>query len=293
MLKKFTIKIKGRAFSLIELSIVILIIGILVAGVTQSTRLIYQMRLSSARSLTQSSPVASIKGLLLWLETTSENSFLEAEAEDGAELSLWQDINPQSTSKVTMIPSGSNLTGMTYLAKGINGLPSINFRADSNRAFVSSANLISSGYASTVFIVYKLTTQSLGSDQYPFQWDSSYLRAWNEDRYLGTSTVWLIGAAAFTNNPEIARITLTGGTASDRISLHVNGTSVISPYALSGSAITGSSPFRVAHANPGFGQENFDGQISEIIVFEGVLKASDAAAVEKYLEKKYGIAVVN
>ncbi len=37
------------AFSLIELSVVILIIGILVAGVTQSSRLIIQMRLATAR----------------------------------------------------------------------------------------------------------------------------------------------------------------------------------------------------------------------------------------------------
>lgn len=45
----------NKAFSLIELSIVILIIGILVAGVTSSSRLINQMRLTSARTLTQSS----------------------------------------------------------------------------------------------------------------------------------------------------------------------------------------------------------------------------------------------
>ncbi|MFM7621329.1 MAG: prepilin-type N-terminal cleavage/methylation domain-containing protein [Alphaproteobacteria bacterium] len=41
-----------KAFSLIELSIVILIIGILVAGVTQSSRLIRQMKLLSAQSIT-------------------------------------------------------------------------------------------------------------------------------------------------------------------------------------------------------------------------------------------------
>lgn len=41
-----------KAFSLIELSIVILIIGIIVAGVTQGLRLINAFRLSSAKSLT-------------------------------------------------------------------------------------------------------------------------------------------------------------------------------------------------------------------------------------------------
>lgn len=37
-----------KAFSLIELSIVILIIGILVTGVTQSSRLVRQMKIASA-----------------------------------------------------------------------------------------------------------------------------------------------------------------------------------------------------------------------------------------------------
>jgi prepilin-type N-terminal cleavage/methylation domain-containing protein len=55
-----------KAFSLIELSIVVLIIGILVAGITQSSRLVSMMKIQSARSLTINSPVASIKGLTIW-----------------------------------------------------------------------------------------------------------------------------------------------------------------------------------------------------------------------------------
>ncbi len=58
-----------RAFSLVELSIVILIIGVLVASVGQ--------------------------GLDLWLETTSEASFSVSEAFDGAAVSSWSDTDPQ------------------------------------------------------------------------------------------------------------------------------------------------------------------------------------------------------
>jgi prepilin-type N-terminal cleavage/methylation domain-containing protein len=57
---------KISAFSLIELSVVILIIGILVAGVTQSSRLIAQFRLKTAQNLTINSPVSSIKNLSTW-----------------------------------------------------------------------------------------------------------------------------------------------------------------------------------------------------------------------------------
>lgn len=48
------------AFSLIELSIIILIIGILVAGVTQSSRLVNEMRLATVRNINQNSPIHNI-----------------------------------------------------------------------------------------------------------------------------------------------------------------------------------------------------------------------------------------
>jgi len=88
-----------KAFSLIELSIVILIIGILVAGVTQSSRLVKQVKLMSARSLTLSSPVPTIKNLIAWYESTSEKSFNESEASDQSLLSAWFDINVQNSNK--------------------------------------------------------------------------------------------------------------------------------------------------------------------------------------------------
>lgn len=290
----FNFKIKRRGFSLIELSIVILIIGIIIVGVTQGSRLVYQMKLSSARAMTQSSPVASIKGLLLWLEPTMEDSFLANEAEDTTELTAWKDINPQSASKITMIPSGTDPTGMTYVIDGINGLPSINFDISSDRGLITPSDLLSSGYESTVFIVYKFGATTETSDQYTFQWDSSYMRSYNSYRYIGTSVSWRTGVASVTSNPEIARVTLTGGSTADTISLHINGTSTIAATAISWAGpIVTASPFRITHGDPLFGQENFAGQISEIIVFEGALKVSDSIAVEAYLGKKYGIEVAN
>lgn len=98
---------KRSAFSLIELSIVILIIGILIAGVTQGSRLVSEMRLATARNMTQNSPVASIPGVVLWLEPTLEKSFDIAEQEDGLTITNWYDINPQSTYKINLTQSTS------------------------------------------------------------------------------------------------------------------------------------------------------------------------------------------
>ena len=51
-----------KAFSLIELSIVVLIIGILIAGITQGSRLVRQSRLVVARSLTQNASLLLMPG---------------------------------------------------------------------------------------------------------------------------------------------------------------------------------------------------------------------------------------
>ncbi len=95
------------AFSLIEISIVILIIGILVAGVTQSSRLISQAKLSGAKSMTQSAPVSSIKNLALWIESTSDASFQSSDLDDGTAITTWNDINPQATLKASFTVTNS------------------------------------------------------------------------------------------------------------------------------------------------------------------------------------------
>ena len=87
----------NKAFSLIELSIVILIIGILVAGVTSSSRLITRMKLITAQNLTRNSPISSIKDLSVWWETSLDESFDNAEESDDSLISGWLDINPQSS----------------------------------------------------------------------------------------------------------------------------------------------------------------------------------------------------
>jgi prepilin-type N-terminal cleavage/methylation domain-containing protein len=141
MKKTFSLK---KAFSLIELSIVILIIGILIAGVTQSSRLIRAFRVSTAQSLTQSSPVASIKGLIFWFETSLEASFLSSEASDQTVITQWNDINPQNSYKANawagqrttasaisynIASSGTtlNTSGPTYIENGINSVPTLRF----------------------------------------------------------------------------------------------------------------------------------------------------------------------
>ena len=303
----------SKAFSLIELSIVILIIGILLVGVTQGSRLVGQMKLASARSLTQSSPVNSIKGLSLWLETSSNESFSDADEEDGATVTIWKDINPQSLAKLTAtaqtgvlatpvnltagIPTTSAATQITYLANGINGIPSVSFNVDaasiqSKRLTLSSVPEFTVTHTFTTFVVYKKlqnTTQGAligngvsateGWIYSAFQTGDNAIVSTN----AGSSTT---GGTVSYQKPEI--LTITSSAAS--ISSYLNGKSTTSggSYLI---AITNSAPTAFYIGNSYLVNSPWKGLISEIIIFDGAMKTADRRSIEAYLGKKYGIMI--
>lgn len=144
-------KISKKAFSLIELSIVVLILGILIAGITQSSSLVRKFKLNSARALTQNSPASGIRGMVYWFEPTLESSFISSEAVDQSIISRWNDNNPQGTKfnayagqktdntqyTYNVAPGGtsSNTKGPTYIESGLNSLPTLRFANDNTNAY--------------------------------------------------------------------------------------------------------------------------------------------------------------
>lgn len=65
-LSKINIK---KGFTLFEFSMVLLILGLLVAGIIAGQSMIQSAQLAKAKSLTQSAPVMNSEDLTLWLET--------------------------------------------------------------------------------------------------------------------------------------------------------------------------------------------------------------------------------
>ena len=143
-----------KAFSLIEISIVVIIIGILIGGITQAIEMFSEASLKSARNLSKSSRISRIDDLSLWLDATSDKAF-DTEKDDGATISMWKDTNPRSTSQIVGNPVSANLP--TYILSAINGLPTASFKkTSSNCMAIPSQSIVNNSEDFTLYLIFSL-----------------------------------------------------------------------------------------------------------------------------------------
>ena len=291
---KYRIDYTIRAFSLIELSIVILIIGILVAGVTQSSRLINQMRLISTKSLTQSSPINTIDDLSLWLDATTDSSFLDAEREDGSKISEWNDINIKKLQKIKLVQSDI-VKKPIYTTNAINGLPAIRF--DDNPA-AQVRTIVYPSAMSGDFIPYNQATVFMVILIDQISYVSTFLWEVNGSRFL-THTIWpdnniyfdfgfccdstarlpaAINPAIYTKTPKF----MTYIKAPTSLTIRSNGSVIGSASGANSSIPAG----KVGDFSLGLG---LNGKIGEFVFFSRALKNEEILAIEDYLSKKWSI----
>ena len=110
-----------RAFSLVELSVIIIIIGIFIAGIITANSLIKKFRIQSAQALTKSSPITGIIGNKVWLESSLDSSFLDSESSNSNAISTWNDqsinANKYSISQLGSGPVYSNTINYVHAVK--------------------------------------------------------------------------------------------------------------------------------------------------------------------------------
>lgn len=280
---------KKNAFSLIELSIVILIIGILIAGVTQSSRLIVQMRLNSARTQTQSSPVTSIPGLSGWWESTSTASFDDADASDGAAVNNWYDINPTSIQRANF--SATTTARPTYEDSALNGLPALTFNGTAN-IMTSTSYAVPTVLPFTIFSVVKNAAATVSTRRIFGFTNNGYALACRNNHI--TVTFWTIldveesGTGCDDVSPMIISVAASS-LSPYPVAFYKNGTSY-GPADINAVPLVGSGTLAIgANTSPA---QYFNGFIAEIIIYNRVLKSEERRAVEAYLGKKWGIKVL-
>ncbi len=280
----------NRAFSLIELSIVILIIGILVSAVIKGRDLYANIKLVSAKNITNNSIVSSTKDLVAWYEASSGSSFLEDETQNGSILSSWRDINPQSTSKKHTISA----TGTPqYVIDENLGLPVVDFNGSSY--FTLPNGTVPSGNASySIFIVAKVNNPCVcvvlasglsANSQNTFRFSTSG----DDDSFYNyghnASEPWIsIKRVNFDNEDSYNIIThIYNGS---QVSAYVNSNLIAGPLSISRNSEQ--SPNYIGRKGDNL-NENMNGQIAEIIIFDRALKDNERQSIDEYLSQKFSI----
>jgi len=288
---------KSKAFSLFEISIVIIIISILMVGVLQSKNIIRKAKITNARALTVSSVVKDIGDLVLWYEATLEKSFIKEEAIENHAISIWYDLNPEITTIPNNATQSTSVNRPVYLEDGINKLPALNFnRSNSNFLSFNGESLEHSSF--TVFVVEQRTANH--SDNYFIGGGAS-----------GDNANLIVGYEA-DDNFTFAMISNGLDTEVDSYSqpeakihsLTFNFTE--KKYYLNGQAVTltssGSAPdatAAIASFTPAFLGANtatssyYQGNIGEVIMFKKFLTSEERKSVESYLGKKWNITLVD
>lgn len=295
---------KRQAFSLIELSIVILVIAILITGIIQARNIINKFQLQTARSLTNSSPTLSINGLELWLETTSLDSFSGAYPDNLDRISLWKDLNAQSATKNNATQSNSSLRPYFY-ENVINGLPGMYFAPGTNQILNGSYPINSKNSATGSFSFF-LVAVSNESVNFQTAFDTGVWNnlgwAFNKLQSAYNNKLRLIfcfnancpayDTASFAPKDVIQIYSVTVDD-SKKLWFYINGAQAYTATNLNVIPIS-TIGYKVGNDQAwinALGSGAWRGYIGEIIVYNRFLKADERKAIEKYLSQKWKVVI--
>lgn len=292
-----------KAFSIAEIGVILLIISILFAAITEGTNLYRKSKLASARNLTQNSPVNYLEGLTLWIESTSKDSFDDETPGNNDAIQNWHNINNRIES-LTLTQSNPAMRPI-YLSNGINGLPAIHFpgvqSTSDPRLYIDnlqSSKLVSADEG-TIFMV-KITNSSL-IDSHLLGWTSVSIH----DIHSG-NFIWYFGGAtnqrtstdsisddigeSFYDKPRI--VVLRRSLISSETGMKIDGLQITPD-------ITATSTDMDASASSDFvlgsisktSQYSMNSVIGEIIFFNRPLSDDEIKTVEGYLSQKWKISL--
>lgn len=285
------IKSPNKAFSLVEISVVILIIGILISGIATGLDLYYDTKINTARSLTKNSPVQRIDGLLTWIETTSPESFVTT-PNNNDQIGFIKDLSFKFD-KMNFIQTNSD-NKPTYNQNGINNLPTLYF--DGANDFMLSENSYTSSIFSnsqvTIFTVIKylgannITAVFLKHELAPYRTGLEINGGKIRFDFPKDSGNALIGINSIFNNNSI--VTAIANKISQRIFIN---SALQASVANTNSINLSSSSLPIYlgrnHLNQFYTKFNF----GELIIYDRALTDKELDSVTKYLSQKWAIKI--
>ena len=292
-----------KAFSLLELSVVIIIVGVLAAGIVSGKRMISQAAIKSAQALTKSSSINSIPDLTLWLEPTLDESITGASSGNNLSnnnyVSAWNDISGNKIN-LTQSSSNNNVNQPKYLVNGINGLPTLSFDGTSDVLYSTVAPIDSGSSQYTMIAVFRSITLSASPVLVAQQLGATDNRSGaiclnnSNIKFSGQSNDTASLGTIAANGNYISVMVVNNSDAAGNVSLYLNSNDKSSKNSSSVSLLSIGSNFfsvgaLVSDASTYTSYANV--YLSEVLVFNRALKPSEVTLINNYLSKKYNITV--
>ena len=277
-----------KGFSLIEISVVIIIIGILIAGISQALDIVDEANLKGARSASRGSRVSRTKDLVLWLDATADGAVLNSankQALDNESVAQWKDSNPNST-------DGFVLSGVApqYNANKTSGLPSIYFSGSSHLKLSNKFDNSTGEY--TIYLIYqpavvantvimeKRSTAQTGPFPYKLELDATNLVYKLSDSNGSISS-------SSTKKPSAGKANLIRLSRSASGVLTITVDDVSNTATANTTAVVNSSELIIGAMNGSPPTSYINGRIGELIIFDRDLNPVEKSDIEKYLYKKW------
>lgn len=282
-----------KGFTLLELSLVIVVIGILIGAMVKATSLIKPSKIVSAAVKTSNSVVFGInEGPILWFETTIKENI---ELDSNNRVVKWKNLGRHSLKNELFLKNDNDAEKPVFKEDIIKGLPAIYF--DGNTTFLELSEEIEciGCRPHTIFVVaHPEVTENIGTADLFSQSESgssinygTLLSITNNKTHAhlrSSETITVNTTAPLSNifiamqryDGNILRAGTNGGLSND---LSIGGVRDARYQVFVGSRSDLSS------------SNNLDGYIGEIIVFDMALNDSDTRDVLIYLINKWGAEV--
>jgi type II secretory pathway pseudopilin PulG len=293
-LDKKYIKKNKKAFTIIEISIVLLIISAIIVGVTTGKTMIGKSRLANAKSLTQKSVINDMgDDLIAWYETSLESSFEASEIKtDGSYITVWKDSNKSTTKKNNAI-APANTGNQPILVQNVfyNSIPGLRFSGSQYLSF-NGTKFARNSY--TLFVVEQ--RRSGKSENY---FIAGGINSVNGNLHLGYRNNLTIAQAHYGNDFDTPNIfpAYSSSSLTPRIHTFLFNNSIGKKYTLNGKFSYTNSPVQPSPLNSfdsariGYYLAGYEGDLAEVIMFKRSLKTEEVKAIESYLGSKYGIPI--
>jgi len=292
--KKYIKKINKKAFTIIEISVVILIISAMIFGVMTSKSILTKSRLANAQSLTQQSFVNEISDdLIAWYETSLEGSFDASEIKnDGSYITAWKDSNKSVATK-NNATQGSTANQPTLVQNVFyNSIPGLRFSGN------QYLNFDGSKFAKNSYTVFMVEQRSSNKSENYFIGGTG--SSANANLNLGYGTETSISISHYSNDftrsitsykPQtpIMHTFLFNNAIGKKHS--INGGSIATNNTAQTASLTSFNGAMIGAYNPSGTLKTYVGDLAEIIMFKRSLKTEEIKAIESYLGSKYGIPV--